>query len=143
MQCPGCGYEADDEAFFCPQCRFQFRDVTAGPAATGNTVTDLPERDVITTESIAEESIFEERQKAFTAKELRQLEVQLIQPALIIVLIVALFTYTVISTVPFLPVTLAGLNFGVTGLLCLACGLFSGMVFFFLSSRSLTKFRYR
>jgi hypothetical protein len=51
--------------------------------------------------------------------------------------------YSVISTVPFIPVTLAGLNFGVTGIVSLACGIVAGIVFFFLIKRSLVKFRYR
>ena len=136
MHCPGCGYEADDEAVFCPQCRFRFRDIAAAP---GDTFEDLPGRGVVA----PDDGIFEERQNTFTAKELRQLEVQLMQPAVLVVLIASLFTYTVISTVPFVPIAIAGLNFGVTGLLCLACGLSAGMVFFFLSSKSLAKFRYR
>jgi hypothetical protein len=138
MQCPGCGYEADDAAVFCPQCRFQFREGADGPVVVTDTVIDLPERGVVD-----DESIFEEPQRGFSDKELRLCEVHLIQPALLVVIIISFFTYTVISTVPFIPLTVAGLSFGVTGILCLACGLFTGIVFFFLARRSLLKFRYR
>jgi hypothetical protein len=138
MQCPDCGYEADDAAVFCPQCRFQFRDIAEEPPETGDTVMDVPER-----EEIPDDSIFEEAQKGFSYKELRLLEVQLVQPAILVVLIISLFTYTVISTVPFIPITIAGLSFGVTGIICLACGLAAGMVYFILARWSLKKFRYR
>jgi hypothetical protein len=138
MQCPDCGYVVDDTAAFCPQCRFQFResdDTPVGPdtAIPGITVHDAE----------FDESIFEEKQKAFSGKELRLLEVQLMQPAVLVFLIISLFTYTVISTVPFVPITIAGLSFGVTGIVCLACGIVAGMVFFILARRSLAKFRYR
>jgi hypothetical protein len=72
-----------------------------------------------------------------------QLEVQLKAPTVLVVLIISLFMYTVISTIPFIPITVAGLHFGVTGIVCLACGLFTGIIFFFLARRSLAKFRYR
>jgi hypothetical protein len=143
MQCPDCGYEADEAAIFCPQCRFQFRDITGEPVHTADTIIDLPERGVIADESILEETHFEEIQRAFTDKELRQLEVQLLQPAAIVVLITALFSYTVLSAVPFVPVTIAGLNFSIIGILCLACGLIFGIVFFFVAWRSLVHFRYQ
>jgi hypothetical protein len=138
MQCPDCGYEADDAAVFCPQCRFQFREGTGGPAIATDTVIGLPGRGVV-----VDESIFEDPQKGFSEKELRLLEVQLIQPAVLVVLLISLFSYTVISTVPFIPVTIAGLSLGMTGVICLACGLVAGTVFFVIARRSLVKFRYR
>jgi uncharacterized membrane protein len=143
MQCPDCGYEADAAAIFCPQCRFQFRDITGEPVQTTDTIIDHPERGVIADESILEETQTEERDKAFTDKELRQLEVQLLQPAVLVVLIIALVSYTVLSAVPFISLTIAGLIIGVTGIICLACGLFFGMIFYFLMWRSLVKFRSR
>jgi hypothetical protein len=143
MQCPDCGYDADDAAIFCPQCRFQFRDVIEEPIQDTGTVIDMPDRGVIADESILEETQSFATQKAFTDKELRQLEVQLLQPAVLVVLIIALVSYTVLSAVPFIPLTIAGLNFGVTGIICLACGLFFGIVFFFITRRSLLKFRFR
>ena len=141
MQCPNCGYEADEASVFCPQCRFQFRDVIDVPAQTGDTFIDLPERGMI-----ADDAIFEEPQPAgthqvFTAKEIRQMEVQLMQPAILIILIISLVTYSLIMSIPFIPVTIAGLEFGITGIICLACGLFFGMVFFFLVRKYLVKFR--
>ncbi|MDD1683521.1 MAG: zinc-ribbon domain-containing protein [Methanoregula sp.] len=137
MQCPDCGYEVDDTAVFCPHCRFQFRDTDDRPVVPGTPV-DTPVHDVR-----IDESIFEQTPQTFSDRELKQLEVQLLAPAVLIVLIISLFTYTVISTVPFIPITLAGLNFGVIGIICLVCGLVAGMVFFILARRSLRKFRYR
>ena len=65
------------------------------------------------------------------------------QTAVLVVLIVTLFLYALIGTIPFTPVTIAGLNLGVAGILCLAGGLIAGLLFLFLSRRSLSKFRYR
>jgi hypothetical protein len=141
MQCPGCGYEADEASIFCPQCRFQFRDVIEMPTSTGDTFIDLPERGTIADDDIFEEPSPAGTQTAFTAKEIRQMEVQLMQPAILIVLLISLVTYSVIAAIPFVPVTIAGLDFGITGIICLACGLFSGTVFYIISRRSLVKFR--
>lgn len=146
MQCPGCGYEADDAAVFCPQCRFQFRSRDDEPAfreetgepAPAETVIDLPERGVID-----DETIFEEEQQGFSAKELRLLEVQLLQPAVLIVLVISLVMYTVVAGIPFIPLTIGGLSFGVTGIICLLVGLAAGSLFFATARRTLGRFRYR
>jgi hypothetical protein len=137
MQCPDCGYEVDNAAVFCPQCRFQFQETDNAPFPD----TTIPDTTVHDREM--DESIFEERQTMFSDKELRMLEVQLMQPAVLVVLVIALVTYTLIGTIPFIPLTIAGLNFGITGILCLTCGILAGIVFFFFSRRSLVKFRYR
>ncbi len=138
MQCPDCGYEVDASAVFCPQCRFQFRDSADETAAASDTVMDVRERGVI-----SDDSIFEETSSGFPDKELMQLEVQLLAPAVLVVLIISLFTYTVIPAIPFTPVTVAGLKFEVPGIVCLTCGLVAGMVFFIIVRRSFRKFRYQ
>jgi len=138
MQCPGCGYEAEDTAVFCPQCRYQFRHSAGEPAATGDMGRDGPGY-----ESIADDSFFEETSRRFPDKELIQLEVQLITPAVLVVLLISLVTYTVIAAIPFIPITVAGLSFGVTGIVCLACGLVAGILFFVLTRSFLRKFRFR
>ena len=138
MQCPDCGYEVEDIAVFCPQCRFQFRETDDSPVFPDTTIPDTPVHD----EEI-DESIFEQTPRGFSDKELMQLKVQLMAPTVLVVLTISLFSYTVISTVPFNPITLAGLSFGVSGIICLACGLLAGMVFFFLARLLLAKFRYR
>ena len=137
MQCPDCGYEVDNAAVFCPQCRFQFQETEDAPFPD-TTIPDTPVHD-----REMDESIFEESQKTFSDKELRMLEVQLMQPAVLVVLVISLVTYTLIGTIPFIPLTIAGLNFGITGILCLTCGILAGIVFFFFFSRSLMKFTYR
>jgi hypothetical protein len=138
MQCPDCGYEADDDAVFCPQCRFQFRGGVDAPAGAGRTIIDLPERGMI-----ADEDIYEAPPKRLSKKELRLLEVQLLQPAVLVVLIAGIFVYAVISGVPFIPVAIGGLEFGTAGIISFACGLLSGIVFYFFLKRSLVKFQYR
>jgi len=134
MQCPDCGYEVDNAAVFCPQCRFQFQETDDAPFP-GTAIPDTPVH-----EGEMDESIFEDSPKTFSDKEIRMLEVQLMQPAVLVVLVIALVTYTLIGTIPFIPLTIAGLNFGITGILCLACGILAGIVFFFFFRRSLTKF---
>jgi hypothetical protein len=136
MQCPDCGYEVNDTAIFCPRCRFQFRETDTPPVVPDTTIPDIHVHDVK-----SDEIFFEETQKAFSGKELRMLEIQLLQPAFLVVLVISLCMYTVLSTVPFIPITVAGQSFGMTGIVCLACGLVAGMVFFILARRSLAKFR--
>ena len=142
MRCPDCGYETDNAAVFCPQCRYRFRDTIEEPAYN-DTIIDMPERGIVADESVFEESQPEERLHAFSDKELRQLEVQLLQPSVLVVLIIALVSYTILSAVPFIPLTIARLDIGVTGIIALACGIVAGMVFFFITRRSLRKFRYQ
>jgi hypothetical protein len=144
MRCPDCGYEADNASVFCPQCRYRFGDIIEDPDMGGDTIIDLPERGIVADESVFEEPRpEEERSKLFTDKELRQLEVQLLQPAVLVVLTIALVSYTVLSGIPFVPLSIAGLEFSVTGVLCLACGVVGGLVFFLITRRSLRKFRFR
>lgn len=137
MQCPDCGYHTDDAAVFCPNCRFQFRE-SAGyrdeaeapvPDATlkrpvfQNFIADLPKR--------------------FSKKEIRLMEVHIFQTAVLVVLVVSLFLYSVFGTVEVIPFIVADLNISMTGAICLAGGLITGLIFFFLAKRSLARFRFR
>lgn len=142
MYCPDCGYETDDAVIFCPQCRFQFREAPGEPVPPDKG-TGLPGRSITEEESLFEVPRSEAGLKAFTGKELRQMEVQLLQPAVLVVLVIALSSYTVLSAVPFIPVTIAGISLGVTGIVCLVSGLVAGIIFFFLARVWLRKFRYR
>ncbi len=141
MQCPDCGYEAEDDVIFCPQCRFRFRDATGELVPEADTGTGLPGRSIIEEECLFEAPRSEVRQRTFTGKELRQMEVQLLQPAVLVVLIICLVSYTVLSAVPFIPVTIAGISFGITGIVCLAPGLVAGFIFFILARVWFKKFR--
>jgi hypothetical protein len=138
MQCPDCGYEVNDTAIFCPRCRFQFRETDTLPVVPDTIIPDTPVHG-----AKSDESFFEETQKAFSDKELRMLEVQLLQPAILVVLVISLGMYTVISTVPFVPITVAGQSIGMTGIVCLAAGLVAGILFLVFARSSLRKFRYR
>jgi hypothetical protein len=128
MQCPDCGYEADDEVVFCPHCRFQFRESSETTVVPDTTHPDTP---MYYGENYGNR--FEETQRMFPDKEIRLLEVQLMQPALLVVLIISLFTYSLFSTIPFIPLTVAGLSFAMNGILSLTCGLFAGAIFFYLA----------
>lgn len=144
MRCPECGYDAEDASNFCPRCRFQFRDIIEEePSSLPDTFIDLPERGIIADERMIEEARPEERLQALSDKERRQLEVQLLHPSVLVVLIIALFCYTILYTVPFVPLSVAGQSLGITGVICLACGLAAGLVFHYLHKRSLRNFRYR
>jgi len=138
MHCPSCGYEVEDTVVFCPQCRFQFRDGAGGQVTAGDTGRDEP-----VYEGIIDDSIFEEASRGFPKKELLRLEIQLMTPAILVVLLISLSVYTVIGAISFIPVTITGLNFGVTGIVCLACGLVAGILFFVRARSSLRKFRYK
>lgn len=144
MQCPDCGYEVQDTSNFCPHCRFQFRNIIEEePPQAADTFIDLPERGIISDERVLEEPRSGEILRTFSEKELRQLEIQLLQPSVLVVLIVALFTYSVLYSVPFVPLSVAGLNLGFTGVISLASGIIAGLVFHFLMKRSLRNSRYR
>jgi len=137
MQCPDCGYEVDDTVVFCPRCRFQFRETDTAPAAdAAGSHPPLHDTEI-------DAAFFEETQNGFSDKEIRLLEVQLLQPAVLVALIISLFTYALVLNIPFVPVTIGGLSFGVTGIVCLTCGLLAGFVFYHLELRSLVQFRYR
>ncbi|HSA37834.1 MAG TPA: zinc ribbon domain-containing protein [Methanoregula sp.] len=137
MYCPNCGYKVDNEVVFCPQCRFQFRE-TDSVAPAGNIVSDESGY-----REFVDEGINEVRLKGFSDKELRELKVQLLQPTFLIILIISLIIYSVISTVPLIPLSIAGLTFRVNGIVSLSCGLVGGMLFLIIAQRSLKKFRYR
>ncbi len=137
MECPDCGYQVDDAAVFCPNCRFRFRDSMDAGDESGTLIPD----------TTAQEEVFENFvagiPRRFSVKELRMLEVPLLQTAVLVLLVISLFLYTLIGAIPFTPVTVAGISVGVTGVICLAGGLVAGLLFFFLARRSLAKFRYR
>ena len=149
MQCPDCGHEADDAAVFCPHCRHQFRDIIEEePPYPADTFIDLPERGIITDERVLGEDLPPEQrstaaEQRFSEKEIIQLEAGLLQPFLLVVLIVALVSYSTLSAVPFISLTWDGISFSITGIVCLAAGLFSGMVFFFLARYVIRSLRFR
>ncbi len=134
MECPACGYQADDAAVFCPNCRYQFRE------DTGEEPEPVPD-------TSAQEEVFEnfvaEIPRKFSGKELRMMGVMLQQSAIIVVFIIAIFTYLIIGQVPFVSVSLGSLTLGMAGLISLAAGLAAGIIFFLSSRRSLARFRYR
>lgn len=151
MQCPDCGYMADDAAVFCPRCRFQFREAFGGPVfpeeedVPGPTEPffDLPERRMIEDDPVPADTGSNERKaaEAFTEKERRFLAASLLQTSVLVVLIGAGVTWTAIAEVPFVSVTAYGLSFGIAGILSLCAGLFAGVLFFLIARRQLGTFR--
>jgi hypothetical protein len=125
MQCPDCGYEVDDAVVFCPRCRYQFREV----------------QDSGCQEIQMEDPLFEDEITGFSKKELRKLEVQLLQPALFLVVVVSAGLYLLVSPLQLFTLQLSGLSIAVGAGLSFLIGIAAGLLFFFLACKSLRKFR--
>jgi hypothetical protein len=120
MQCPTCGYESiAGEAVFCPQCRHQFRE---------------PEYELIF--DSPPHPVPEQRgsRKAdgdiFTKKEIRQMQVQLLQPAILVMLSLAAALYLSIGRISELSVTVSSLEIRYGGLLSLVTGAIFAWIFY-------------
>jgi hypothetical protein len=125
MQCPDCGYEVDDAVVFCPQCRYQFREAQESGCQEIQT----------------EDPLFEDKPTGFSEKELRQLEVQLLQPALFLVVVVSAGLYLLISPLQLFTIYLSGLSIALGAGLSFLIGIAAGLLFFFLARQSIRKFR--
>ena len=125
MQCPDCGYEVDDAVVFCPRCRFQFREAQDSDGLAIQ----------------AEDPLFEATPTGFSGKELRQLEVQLLTPALFLTLVISAGLYLLISPLQMFTLQLFGMSIALGASLSFLIGIAAGLLFFFLARRSLRKFR--
>jgi hypothetical protein len=125
MQCPDCGYEVDDEVVFCPQCRYQFRE------AQDNNCMEIQ----------TEDPLFEDKPTGFTEKELKGLEVQLLQPALFLVIVISAGLYLLIVPLQMVTIQMSGLSIALGAGLSFLIGIAAGLLFFFLARKSLRKFR--
>lgn len=124
MQCPNCAYDVDDDANFCPQCRYWFRDESE------------------TEELQQDDDLFEEKPDIFTKKELKQLEIQLYQPTFLLILLISLGFYIVISPLSLFSITVSGIHIATAGGISVLIGLVTGLLFFCLTRRSLRKSRF-
>ena len=137
MECPECGYEVDEAANFCPNCRHQFRD--------GDDVGfDRPPEDAgdaaVLPASAAEyyEPGIPEK---FSGKELQYLKVQLIQPAMTITLAVAVTAYFAFPQVQAVTILVRDYSLPVGGAICLLSGIIVGGIFYGGMSFRLGRFR--
>jgi hypothetical protein len=124
MHCPDCGYEVDDQAVFCPQCRHHFESGEPGPL-----------------EILAGDPLFEEEATGFSTKELRHLEIELLQPSLFLALVVSAGLYLLISPLQLITISIAGLGIAPGAGIALLIGLGAGLIFFYMVRHSLRKFR--
>jgi len=127
MHCPDCGYEADDRALFCPQCRHHF--IENDEPAPG--------------EILAGDPLFEEEPTGFSPKELRHLEVELLQPSLFLALIVSAGLFFLVAQLQSLSISMAGLSIAPGAGIALLTGLAAGLLFYYSARHSLRKFRSR
>jgi hypothetical protein len=139
MECPECGYDVEEGANFCPQCRHRFPEPEPEPdILAGMPVGEVPVLPAYGSEDFSEPATDEER---FSGKELQFLKIQLIQPAMLLVAGVALAGYV---TVPQLQtVTFAYRNIAVPagGAICLFAGLIVGGIFYWGMSARLKGFK--
>jgi hypothetical protein len=127
MHCPDCGYEVDDLAVFCPQCRHHFLEH------------DGPDPQ----EVLAGDPLFEQETTGFTPKELRHLEVELLQPSLFLALIVSAGLYFLVTPLQALSISMGGMGIVPGAGIALIAGIVAGLLFFYSARHSLKKFRSR
>jgi Zn finger protein HypA/HybF involved in hydrogenase expression len=127
MHCSVCGHEVDDQAVFCPRCGHHFpENVEPDPR-----------------EVSAGDPLFEQEVMGFSAKELRHLEVELLQPSLFLVLVVSAGLYFFIPPLQVFTFSMSGLTITPGAGLALLIGLAGGLLFFYTARHSLRKFRSR
>lgn len=120
MQCPICGYEGiAEEACFCPHCRYQFLEPDSEifespphypPQRWAGTTTPADGR--------------------FSKKEIHQLEVQLLQPAIILMLTFAVVFYIAIGRMPELAVRVSSVEIPYGGIISLLVGAIIAWIFY-------------
>jgi hypothetical protein len=120
MQCPTCGYESiAEEAFFCPQCRHQFREPEY-EVFFDNAPHPVPEHRV-SCKADAD---------MFTKKEIRQMQVQFLQPAFLVMLSVAVVLYFSTPRISELALMVSSVEVRYGGLLCLFIGAVFAWIFY-------------
>jgi len=124
MHCPDCGYEVDDLAVFCPQCRHHFESSEPGPE-----------------EILAGDPLFEEEATGFSSKELRHLEIELLQPSLFLALAIAAGLYFLVPPLQLITFTLAGMSIAPGAGIAIVVGLATGLIFFYHERHALRTFR--
>ena len=122
MQCPICGYEGiAEEAVFCPHCRHQFRELEYEVFFDNSTSPCIRYSEQLVNPWLT----------PFTGKEIRQMEIQLYLPAILLMLSLAVVLYVSIGRIPELyRHGLFGVEIRYGGFLCLFIGALIGWIFY-------------
>jgi hypothetical protein len=124
MHCPDCGYEVDDSVVFCPQCRHHFERGEPGPV-----------------EILAGDPLFEEEPTGFSPKELRHLEIELLQPSLFLAMAVSAGLYFLVPPLQLITFSIADMSIAPGAGIAIFVGLGAGLIFFYRERHALRKFR--
>ncbi|HII99709.1 MAG TPA: hypothetical protein HA272_10775 [Methanoregula sp.] len=121
MQCPACGYDGiAEEVCFCPHCRYQFRALVP-EAASDNSMLFEPE-------PVAGPA---DAGDLFVEIQARQIQIQLLQPALLVMLATAGALYLAGGgRIADLAVTVSTFEIRYGIFLCLLAGAIIGWIFY-------------
>jgi hypothetical protein len=120
MQCPACGYDGiAEEASFCPNCRHPFRE-TESDVIFESPPQYLPEP----------RPARKSPKEKLTRKEMLQFEVQLLQPAVILMLALAAVFYLSSGRIAELSVSVLSSEIRYGGVLCLIAGAVIAWIFY-------------
>jgi hypothetical protein len=112
MQCPTCGYESiADEAVFCPHCRHQFRELESDVVFETPHFPPMDHR--VRTPGTDEK---------LSKREIHMIQIQLIQPAVLIMIAVGAVLYAGIGPVQGMAITLSSIEIRYGGFLCIVTG---------------------
>ncbi len=121
MECPECGYDAEDAANFCPQCRHEFKEPDVEfeslPSATG-------------TEEPSSLATPEKNPELFSRKELQHLRVHLLQPSMLMTAGVAITGDVTVPQVRDVSFNALGQTYPAGGALCVIAGIVIGALFY-------------
>jgi len=120
MQCPVCGYERiAEEACFCPGCRYQFREPEGGAGLESPVHSHMDPHECAQPED-----------QNFSKKEIRFIKIQLLQPACILMLVVAAGIYLASPRISQLSIPVMGTDLFYGGFLALIAGIFCAGIFY-------------
>ena len=121
MQCPICGYEGiDEEACFCPHCRYQFIEPEPDAIFESPVLYEPPRHQTGTSKA----------EGRFSKKEIHQMEVQLLQPAILLMIVIAAVSYLAFGQMPQLAVRISSVEIPYGGFLSLFVGAVIAWVFY-------------
>jgi hypothetical protein len=120
MECPACGYDGiAEEALFCPHCRHKFQELEFDEMFESPPVyePEQPEEHGVSGD-------------LFVENQVRQIQVQLLQPAILVMLSTAAVLYLASGRIADLAVTVAAYEIRYGGFLCLLAGAIVGWIFY-------------
>jgi hypothetical protein len=120
MQCPACGYEGiAEDVVFCPHCRYQFREVGE----------DIYFEDLPSPAYPARHECAMTDQK-LSKKEIQLAKIQLLQPVVILILVIAGALYLSSPRVGQLSIMVSTLEIFYGSILCLVTGAVIAGIFY-------------